>query len=43
MDVVIEFGNLGFYKEIILPFGIQSTQMHINYWDEEYLNNFDDQ
>mgnify|MGYP006110519603 FL=1 len=31
-----------FYKEIILPFGIQSTQMHINYWDEEYLNNFED-
>tara|TARA_B100000767_G_scaffold111259_1_gene106381 strand:+ start:1453 stop:2217 length:765 start_codon:yes stop_codon:yes gene_type:complete len=31
-----------FYKEIVLPFGIQSTQMHINYWDEEYLNNFED-
>ena len=31
-----------FYKEIILPFGIQSTQMHINYWDEKYLQNFQD-
>ena len=27
-----------FYKEIILPFGIQSTQTHINYWnDNDYL------
>ncbi len=26
-----------FYKEILLPFGIQSTQMHINDWNE---NNF---
>lgn len=26
-----------FYKEICLPFGIQSTQMHINNWNE---NNF---
>ena len=24
-----------FYKEIILPFGIQSTQMHLNYWEEK--------
>ncbi len=24
-----------FYKEIVLPFGIQSTQIHLNYWDEE--------
>ena len=30
-----------FYKEIILPFGIQSTQLHINYWDEKHLNNFE--
>ena len=29
-----------FYKEIFLPFGIQSTQMHINYWNDEYLKNF---
>tara|TARA_B110000444_G_scaffold182102_1_gene170940 strand:- start:236 stop:982 length:747 start_codon:yes stop_codon:yes gene_type:complete len=27
-----------FYKEIMLPFGIQSTQIHLNYWDEkDYL------
>ena len=23
-----------FYKEILLPFGIQSTQIHLNYWKE---------
>jgi len=23
-----------FYKERMLPFGIQSTQIHLNYWDE---------
>ncbi len=31
-----------FYKEIMLPFGIQSTQIHINYWDEEYYRKFND-
>ena len=31
-----------FYKEILLPFGIQSTQIHINYWDNKYLQNFED-
>ena len=30
-----------FYKEIILPFGIQSTQIHLNYWDDEYFLNFE--
>jgi predicted deacetylase len=30
-----------FYKEILLPFGIQSTSMHINYWDNKYLQNFE--
>ena len=30
-----------FYKEIFLPFGIQSTQMHINYWDDAYFKNFE--
>ncbi len=29
-----------FYKEIILPFGIQSTQMHINDWDERQFKKF---
>jgi len=29
-----------FYKEIILPFGIQSTQLHINYWNEDYFKGF---
>jgi len=30
-----------FYKEMILPFGIQSTQLHINYWDDKYFKNFE--
>ena len=30
-----------FYKEIFLPFGIQSTQMHINYWKEQDFVNFE--
>ena len=30
-----------FYKEIMLPFGIQSTQIHLNYWDDEYFLNFE--
>ena len=30
-----------FYKEIFLPFGIQSTQMHINEWDDETYKNFE--
>lgn len=30
-----------FYREIILPFGIQSTQMHINGWKDEDFKNFE--
>ena len=30
-----------FYKEIMLPFGIQSTQIHINYWNEGDYDNFE--
>ena len=30
-----------FYKEIILPFGIQSTQIHINEWKGDYYENFE--
>jgi len=30
-----------FYKEIFLPFGIQSTQMHINEWNEDSLKKFE--
>ena len=29
-----------FYREIMLPFGIQSTQLHINYWEEKDFNVF---
>ena len=30
-----------FYKEIMLPFGIQSTQIHLNYWDIKDYNKFE--
>ena len=30
-----------FYKEILLPFGIQSTQMHINYWSQKDFEKFE--
>ena len=29
-----------FYKEIMLPFGIQSTQVHLNYMNEEKFDKF---
>ena len=30
-----------FFKEIFLPFGIQSTQIHVNMWDDKYYNKFE--
>ena len=30
-----------FYKEILLPFGIQSTQLHINYWNNNDFEKFE--
>ena len=30
-----------FYKEIFLPFGIQSTQIHINEWNDDVFKNFE--
>ena len=30
-----------FYKIYALPFGIQSTQIHLNYWKEKDFNNFE--
>ena len=30
-----------FYKEIFLPFGIQSTQVHLNYWNENDFLKFE--
>ena len=30
-----------FYKEILLPFGIQSTQIHLNYWSEKDFLKFE--
>ena len=29
-----------FYKLYMLPYGIQSTQIHINYWGEDDFENF---
>ena len=29
-----------FYKVLILPFGIQSTQIHLNYWEQKDFDNF---
>ena len=31
-----------FYKQILLPFGIQSTQIHLNYWGDDEFENFKD-
>ena len=30
-----------FYKVLALPFGIQATQIHLNYWTQEDFNNFE--
>ena len=30
-----------FYKPILLPFGIQSTQIHLNYWNNDDFNKFE--
>ena len=30
-----------FYKLIALPFGIQSTQIHLNYWTQKDFDNFE--
>tara|TARA_B100000886_G_scaffold339074_1_gene303473 strand:- start:1959 stop:2477 length:519 start_codon:yes stop_codon:yes gene_type:complete len=29
-----------FYKPIFLPFGLQTTQVHLNYWTEKEFNQF---
>ena len=31
-----------FYKEIMLPFGIQSTQIHLNYWNKDDYESFEE-
>ena len=30
-----------FYKLLLLPLGIQSTQLHVNYWSEKDFKNFE--
>ena len=29
-----------FYKPFFLPFGLQTTQIHLNYWSENEFNKF---
>ena len=36
----IKFISQLFYKVIALPFGIQTTQIHLNYWEEKDFNVF---
>ena len=36
----IQFVPQLFYKLYLLPFGIQSTQIHINYWNDKDFTNF---
>lgn len=45
---LMPYGNDGltfipqlFYKEILLPFGIQSTQVHLNYWKDKDFDKFE--
>ncbi len=37
----IKFVPQLFYKLFFFPFGIQSTQLHINYWNEKDFSNFE--
>ena len=30
-----------FYKVFVLPFGIQATQIHLNYWKQKDFDNFE--
>ena len=36
----IQFIPQLFYKLYILPYGIQTTQIHLNYWNENDYKNF---
>ena len=31
-----------FYKPFFLPFGLQTTQIHLNYWTDKEFDNFSD-
>ena len=37
----IKFVPQLFYKLLVLPFGIQTTQIHLNYWDQKDFDNFE--
>jgi len=37
----INFTPQLFYENIMLPFGIQSTQIHLNFWNEEDFSKFE--
>ena len=41
MEKDIKFIPQLFYKVFLLPFGIQSTQIHLNYWKQEDFDNFE--
>ena len=37
----IKFVPQLFYKVFALPFGIQTTQIHLNYWEQKDFDNFE--
>ena len=43
MDMVyfLNFTPQLFYENIMLPFGVQSTQIHLNFWNDEDFNKFE--
>ena len=41
MSEVIKFIPQLFYKPYMLPFGIQATQIHLNYWKQNDFDNFE--
>ena len=41
VDHDIKFIPQLFYKVIVLPFGIQSTQIHLNYWKQKDFDDFE--
>ena len=41
MENNIKFIPQLFYKVLLVPFGIQATQIHLNYWGKEDFDNFE--
>ena len=42
VEYEIKFIPQLFYKLYMLPFGIQATQIHLNYWKQNDFNNFEE-